>query len=1193
MSRQWTKGQKDAIKARGGTLLVSAAAGSGKTAVLVQRVLELLTDPDHPSDADRLLVVTFTRAAASEMSSRIEAEIARILEKDPGNPRMRRQQLLLPRAHISTIDSFCSDLVRENFYRLGVAPDFRILDGSEDSVLRSEAADEALREFYEKGDAAFYAFVEAFSSGRDDSGVAKTVNRLYDFVRSHPFPLSWMRDKASLYDTRLPAEKTDWGKTVLSFAEDAVEYCISVTGDSLARMAEDGKISAAYRDGYLSDLAGLKGLAAALRGGTWDGAASAFHNFTFQKLGSLRGYAGSALKNRLSDSRSEVKATVRKTAALFSPTGKQCREDIARTGPVIRKLFEVTKRFAEILSKMKKERRAVDFSDLEHLALRLLVRETDSGYERTQVAKELADSLDEIMVDEYQDTNETQDLIFRAVSREEKNLFLVGDVKQSIYRFRQAMPQIFLKRRRAWPIYDRKKNRYPACVVLDRNFRSRAGVTDAVNFVFRQLMSRKTGDLDYTKSEELVPAAEYPPDGGEAAELDVLDLSGSAGEQDAIEAECRLIAEKIRAFMDGRPRVLENGKQRPAGYRDFCILLRSANRPAHDYVRNLTAMGLPAWADTSGGFFEESEIGTALSLLRVIDNPMQDVPLLSVMMSPIYGFTADEMAGIRIKTRSGHLYPAVAAAAKEGGKAADFLFQIDEFRTLAATMPSDQLIRAVFEKTGYPDLVEAMPNGDLRLSNLRLLLEYAGKYEASGYHGLTGFLRFLDRMQQSRGDLAAASAVGGTADVVRVMSIHRAKGLEFPCCFLAGCSHRFNREKPAVLLHPELGLGIRLRGKNGVFYDTMPREAVALEIERDEMSEELRILYVAMTRAKEKLFLVTSLKDAKKTLAGLAPRLTDGPRLEPYTVRSASSISDWLLLCALRHPDGRALREAAGVPESAVLPAGERWKIDLIRPSSPAPPAAGKVAAAAAPDRKLMDRLSSALDYSYPYDGLKGVRAKVSASELAEKPFLSRYAASSRPAFLSERSLTASERGTALHAFLQFADYRRALGDMRGELHRLSAENFMTEAQAQAVDVSRARAFLSSPLAKRIVNSPHAEREFRFTVEIPAGRVSPGLPPGLRKEPVVLQGEADCVFEEGDGLVLVDYKTDRIADPAALWARYREQLDLYRFALEQCTGKKVRECLLYSFYLDAEVRRPSPGPRGSPENEPSSSTTTP
>ncbi|MCI1955940.1 MAG: helicase-exonuclease AddAB subunit AddA [Oscillospiraceae bacterium] len=1181
MTRNWTEGQLDAIRARGGTLLVSAAAGSGKTAVLVQRVIERITDPVHPADADRLLVVTFTKAAAAEMRGRISAEISRLLESRPFDSHLQRQQLLLSHAHISTIDSFCSDLVHQNFFRLGISPEVRILDESELSVLRSEAADETLEEFYEKDDPDFYDFVESFPSGRDDAGVAETVRRLYGFVRSHPFPERWLREKAALYENPGSAARTVWGRTILSFAEDAVAYCISVLKESLNLIDGDETVSAAYGDAFRADMAGLQALQGAVRSGDWDRALSAASNFSFHRLKSLRGRAGDPLKDKAMSARREVKTTIGKLADLFGAPDEQCREDVGRLCPIVNKLFEVTRRFSQVLDGKKAERRAADFSDLEHWTLRLLVKETPGGFERTPEAAELADSFDEIMVDEYQDTNETQDMIFRALSRDESNLFLVGDVKQSIYRFRQAMPQIFLRRRAEFQPYDRKINAYPACVVLGRNFRSRPGVTDAVNFVFRQLMSRQAGELDYTKSEELVPAADYPPNGEPDAELDILDLSGCE-EKDTVREESRRIAGLILQMTDGTPRITEKGALRPAVYRDFCVLLRSANRPAHDYVRELTALGIPAWADTAGGFFEAYEVGIALSLLRVVDNPVQDIPLLSVMMSPIYGFTADDMARIRLHDRSGRLYPAVAEAAKNGDTmAADFLDQMENFRMLSAAMPSDRLIRTVFEKTGFCDIVQAMPNGELRLANLRLLLEYAKKYEASGYNGLTGFLRFLDRLQRNSGDMSAASALTESANVVRVMSIHHSKGLEFPVCIVAGCARRFNRESPAVLLHPELGLGARLKGAYGARYNTMPRAAVALELERDDMSEELRVLYVAMTRAKEKLVLLASLKDAEKTLGRLASRLTREERIPPYVVRSASSIADWLLLCALRHPDGGSIRRLAGVSEDVVVPAKEPWKIRLIRPGEEEEPERqAETIPQAEPDTALEEQIAADLDYRYPYAGLNGVCAKAAASELAAREFSAEYAATSRPAFLSEKGLTPAERGTALHAYLQFADYRKALADPRAELHRLVEEKYLTEPQAQAVDLTHAEAFFGSPVMRRVLASPHFEREFRFTVEIPAGRIQPELASPLSGEAVILQGSVDLVFEEDGGLVLVDFKTDRTRDTRALWNRYREQLALYRFALERCTEKPVKQCLLYSFYLDREVTEGNSGSAG-------------
>lgn len=1172
--RKWTQSQKDAITARGGTLLVSAAAGSGKTAVLVQRVIERITDPEHPTDADRLLVVTFTKAAAAEMRSRIAAEISKLLEADPFNVTLRRQQILLTRAHISTIHSFCSDLIRENFYKLGISPDFRILEENEMNLLRSDAAAAALEEFYAQNDPVFLELADMFSSGRDDNRLIQTVFTLYDFVRSHPFPRRWLKEKASMYASGLPASQTVWGRTILSYAAEAVAYSISLTENSLSLMNEDPKIADAYGDAFRCDLAGLIALKEAADTGEWDKIAFQTKNFQFMRLKALRGYSDDPLKNKLTASRKEVQGTVKKLAELFCSDSEQCKAEIERLAPLVRKLFQVTERFGEILDGMKQERRAADFSDLEHYALKLLVRDTEDGFEPTEDAIELSSHFDEVMVDEYQDTNEAQDMIFRAVSRREENLFMVGDVKQSIYRFRQAMPQIFLRRRSQYPDYDRAADAYPACIVLDRNFRSRRGITEAVNFVFRQLMSRQTGELDYTKAEELEVGADYPPCEEPAAQLEIIDLSACDNEEETVTAESWHIAELIYQMTANGTTVTDKGKQRPVMYRDICILLRSANKYAQEYAKQLSALGIPAWADTAGGFFAAAEVGVAISLLRVIDNPMQDIPLLSVLMSPIYGFTPDDMADIRIPSRRTPLYLALVSSAQNGNeRASAFLRDIDAYRTLAATMPSDRLIRILYEKTGYLNLVQSMPNGELRLANLRLLLEYAKKYEASGYNGLSGFIRFIDRLQKNNADLAAASTISEAANVVKIMSIHRSKGLEFPVCILAGCARRFNKEKGDVFLHPSLGLGVKLKSENGLSrYTTMPREAVALELDRDEMSEELRILYVAMTRAKEKLIMVTAVKNAAKTLGKLATRLTAEKRIQPYVVRSASCISDWLLLCALRHPSGGRLRELAGALPGITAESGEPWSIHLIA-SQAAPEAVvqTQIAAPAAPDASLRAEIEKKLDFVYPFADLKGVQAKVAASDLAAREFSEQYATVSRPAFLSKSGLTPAERGTALHAYMQFADYQKAAQSPESELERLVAQGFLTREQGGAVDLERVRAFFQGPLAKRILASGHVMREYRFTVEISAGDLRPGLSENLKKEPVVLQGAVDCAFEENGALIIVDYKTDKTRNPAELWNRYREQLSLYRLAMEQCTGKKVGGCLLYSFSLNAAI----------------------
>ena len=1173
MARVWTKAQKDAISARDGTLLVSAAAGSGKTAVLVQRVIERLIDPDHPCDADRLLVVTFTNAAAAEMRQRIAEAIDRMLEEDPGNTRLQRQQILLPQAHISTIHSFCSELVREHFYQLGISPDFRISDSNEMDLLREEAMQQVMEDLYEQGEEDFRRLSDCFSNGRDDRRLFRLVNTLYDFVRSHPFPERWLEEKAAMYHPEGDAAHTLWGQTVLEYADSAILYAITLTQNALDLMEQDPKLDAAYRPAFSSDLAGLLSLQEAAQAKQWDTLSQRIRQFSFEKLKAVRGYKDDPLKGKISGNRDTVKKTLEKLSALFFASDEQCLEDIRRMAPIIERLLSAVKRFGDVLDACKAARRIADFGDLEHWALRLLVRPTQAGFVCTEVAQELSLQFDEVMVDEYQDTNEAQDMIFRAVSQQENNLFMVGDVKQSIYRFRQAMPEIFLRRKEAYPAYDDEKKEYPAKVILDKNFRSRSGVTGAVNFVFRQLMSRQMGEMAYSQEEELVPGADYPPRDIPDVSLHILDLSCEE-EQDMDVAEAGYIAGIISQMIENKFPVTENGRQRPVTYRDFCILIRNANNHAGVYAKELQLHGIPAWSDAAGAFFGTPEISVLLSFLRVIDNPVQDIPLLSILMSPIFGWSPDRLTEIRLGRQDGPLYFAVKQEAERGDESCkNFLRQMEEYRRLAAALPADRLIHHLYEQTGFLAMVQAMPEGELRLANLRLMMEYARTYEQSGYKGLSGFIRFIDRLEQQQSDLAPASILSESANVVRIMSIHRSKGLEFPVCILANCSRLFNKDRGEVLLHPTLGVGMKLWDDAMIRrYPTMPREAVALEIERAGMSEELRVLYVAMTRAKENLMMVTSLKNPARTLGKLAAQLSEAPEISPYVVRSASCFSDWILSCALRHPSGAKLREMAGALPGLMRPDENQWEIILGYPEGDFHQESAAAEEPNGPyDENLYEIWKTRLEYRYPAQELTGVPVKAAASELAGRQAHKEYAFTSRPAFLESQGMTAAEKGTALHAFIQFADYAKAAEDLSQELHRLVEKKFLTEEQAKAVDEKQAAGFFNSSLMKRMLRSPNLLREYRFTIWIPASDIQPEIPDAQAREPVLLQGAIDCAFEEDEGWVLVDYKTDRVKTADELAARYAAQLDLYAKALARCTGKPVRQRLLYSFVLGEAI----------------------
>lgn len=1170
--RNWTPEQKNAIEARGGTLLVSAAAGSGKTAVLVERVIQRLLDPADGCDADQLLVVTFTKAAAAEMRERISAAISARLAARPDDARLLRQQMLLPSAAICTIDSFCNDLVRENFHKLDLSPDYKILDASEITLLRSEAIDTVLEEFYQENDPAFAALLELVRKGRDDAELAQTVYRLYDYTQAYPFPEEWIESARALCRADLPEAENPWMAEIRAYIEQALAFALQTAQGALTLLEVEPALCKKYAPAFASDLSALSRVQQALGGG-WDTLCGALNGFKFMRMPNApKECADSPVKAAAKERRDQVKETVQKMQEAICATTAENEEDMACLSPLLNRLFDLTLRFSAEFARLKRERRAADFSDIEHMALSLLIERREGGLCRAPLAQELSDRYAEILVDEYQDTNEAQDLLFRMLSRAESNLFLVGDVKQSIYRFRQAMPEIFLNRREGLPPYAHEN--YPARITLGRNFRSRRGVTGMVNFLFSQLMSKPLGEMEYTAEEALVPAAAYPESPSPDCELHLLDAGDKGGDSAAV-YEARYIAARINEMLREGLTVQEGGEARPARRKDFCILLRGVKGRAELYVQELARCGVPAWAELSGGFFDTTEIRTMLSLLRILDNPLQDVPLLSVLFSPIYGFTPDEAAALREIRRHTPLYRCMTQAAKEGDeKCAAFLSQLSFLRRLSATLPAEALVRRLYEETGYPALVQAMDGAEQRAANLQLLLAYAAKYEAAGHQGLTGFIRLIDRLEEQQAQLSAASAVSESADVVRVMSIHKSKGLEFPVCILANCAGAFNQSgrSQRLLLHARLGAGLMRREEETLrLFSTIPHTAVRLATERSEQSEELRVLYVALTRAREKLLLVMTAKNPAQKLSALAAALDGQAAVPPFAVRSAKSYADWLLAAALRHPDAAPLRALIPEREIPLLEAD----FPLCAVVCPPPPEAEGGAAQAArelpPDPALEAEIRRRVEYVYPYAALSRSVAKRAASSLGGGELQFSTIGASRPSFMEKEGLTPAERGTALHKFMQFSDYARALENPAAEVERLVEKGFLSEAEGRAVDQKRVGAFFQSGLAQRMLQSETLLREYKFTFFLPAGECDEGLPETVAQERVLVQGIADCVFVEAGRLVIVDYKTDRVSDEAALAERYRAQLSVYRRALSECVGLPVGQTLLYSFHLGREI----------------------
>lgn len=1180
MGVKWTTDQQHAIECCKGSVLVSAAAGSGKTTVLVERVIRRLTDKDNPCSAEDLLIVTFTRAATAQMREKIGAAILKRLSEDPTDRHLRRQYMLLPFAKICTIDSFCNDLVRENFHALGISPDYSLLDNETAVIMKNDVCEAMLERAYEEdSDGSFSGLSDMMSSGSSDEDFAKLIIKMYDISTAYPFPDLWLDSLIEEY-SQPDINKSCWGGIIKKYVCDMLDYCVSSSNDMMTAMESDPIVADAYGAAVQSDI----NMYAELRekvNRDWDEALEAFNTVKYMGLGRVpKGYE-SETKNAVMTARKKLKDLLKKVPNIMCVSSGEHSEDVRLMCGPVTKLIELVKQFGREYSAEKDKMNSADFSDILHRALNLLaVSDGRGGYIKTDLARELSSHYVEILVDEYQDINEAQDMIFKAISADENNLFTVGDVKQSIYRFRQAMPEIFLRRRSTTHSFE--SGEYPLGITLGSNFRSRVGVTSCVNYIFRQLMSTEAGELEYDDSEALNAAAKYPERDTPDCELHVVTDKGNRA--DTLEAQARYVARYIdRTVREGKMLVTKGGALHPASYGDFCILLRTAKNVSSVYANALSERGIPVFSPETGGFFEAAEISFILSLLRVLDNPVQDIPLAAVMLSPLFGFSAGELADIRASAKerleageTEPLYRSVAASADEGDeKAAAFLKKIESLRRLSLTLSAGELVRRVCEETGFDAIAGAMPDGERRRLNIGLLCDYAEKYEAAGNLGLSGFIRFIDKVARTSGDLATAARPSENADIVRIMTVHQSKGLEFPICILADMQHAFNERDntESVLISSSAGLGMKRRTEDGIsVYDTASRRAAVITSERMGRSEEMRVLYVALTRAKENLIMVTSVPNPEKGLAKVAVECGIGERANPFAVLRMNNFSDLVLTALMRHPAADELRKLSGVDVPIFLPEKDRFKLKVVVSDSESfmTESANEQKIAAKP--VFFDEVCERLDYSDPRSVLSSVPAKRAASDGSERGINREYFASSRPAFMSSGGLTPAQRGTATHKFMQFSDYAAARADIESELARLVDGGFLSEDEGKAVNVSAAKRFFMSSLAERIFASDNVMREKKFAALFPAKFFYPELTGEAAEEKIVVQGIADCVFVEDGKLVIVDYKTDTGVDAEALLDRYSAQLGIYREALSQALGMPVKETLLYSFFMNSTVK---------------------
>ena len=1184
--------QQAAVDSRGGGLLVSAAAGSGKTRVLVERLLARVEG--EGIDIDRFLVITYTKAAAAELRGRIVEELSARLAEHPGDGHLRRQTTLVYKAQISTIHSFCAQLLRECGHLLDVNPDFRLCDEGEAGVLMLRALNDVMDTRYEglAPESDFAQLVDAMSAGRDDSRLMQIVLDVRGRVQAHPDPAAWLdgQERVFALEGVEDAGETPWGRLLLEDARRQGEYWLGRMARALELCALDGAVDANYGGTISATIDGLRAFLAGTRTG-WDEAAAALP-IPFPRAGSKKGTQAPELAEQVKAIRAACKKRMDKLAEWFTDSSADLLADLRAVHPAVRGLFALVKDFEAAYAAEKERRGLLDFADLEHLAVKLL---TGPDGAPTPLADQWGARYEEIMVDEYQDTNQVQNAIFSALSRGGRNLFLVGDVKQSIYRFRLADPTIFLTKYRAFKPCAEAAEGEERRVVLSRNFRSRPEVLAGVNYLFYNIMSTEFGEMDYTPEEALYPGAPVPEDGRCAVELDALDCSaGEDGEsedgtgkpaRDLLEA--RFAARRIRTLLDdGFPVSDGAGGRRPARAADVVILLRSPGTVLHHYARALGELDLPWEADGGGDFFAATEVNVALSLLEVADNPRQDVPLISVLRSPVYGFSADRLAQIRAGSPGTDFYDALCADPGEDSRA--FLAELAELRFEAGDRGSHELIWRIYDRTNLLGIFGAMDEGEARQSNLLALAELARRFEGAGHKGLFGFLSYLTRLRANGANLALP-APGREGGGVRIMSIHRSKGLEFPVVLLCGLARRLNREdmNRPILFHPQLGVGPkRLDAERGVEYPTLARRAVARQLEREMMAEELRLLYVAMTRAKEKLILSCALTRGGEDLAKLAPDASCP--VDPQVLLGCQSVGQWVLLPAICRPEAQALRSAAGAEvEQNGTDLGPAWDVRFVDAAPFARPPERRERTMGETARRSEETagLAGRLGWRYPHQGDVDLPSKLTATQLKGRALDGEVEEESvrpprpmtfrRPRFAAEElGLTPAERGTALHLVMQYIDFARtdSVEQISGEIARLVEGQFITPQQGEAVRPERIAAFFASSLGRELKGAPTLRREFKFSLLVRAADYDPRAGEG---EQVLLQGVVDCYFETPEGLAVVDFKTDRVTERTvqARAEAYRPQLEAYSRALEAMTGRPVIRRALWFFALDRAVEQ--------------------
>ncbi|MBR5233088.1 MAG: helicase-exonuclease AddAB subunit AddA [Clostridia bacterium] len=1162
--RIWTKEQNDAITSRGGTLLLSAAAGSGKTAVLVERIIKLMTEGSEPVSPENLLVVTFTNAAAAEMRTRINNSVDKLISENPSDSFLRNVRMKLPEAKITTMDSFCMGLVREHFHIAEIEPDFTMLDNSEAQILISEAMNAMYEKMCTENPEVYDILNSATSYYGDDESLSGKILRLYNYSLSHPFPDLWLDSIQAMYDYDGDITQSVWGKIILEEIKRTADYSLSLVKDALSIITADEVLENHYRDTYEATLLSLEKAIDIINYGGWDEIYNCLQSFSFlSPARAPRGYGKDPIKLAAESNYKLAEKLMGECSKSICTDSQGNASDMAILRPVIKGLIDAVRDFRTNYNELKKARNSYTFTDIMHKTLSLLIKAENGEIRKTALAYDLQQTYREILIDEYQDTNEAQDMLFATLSRNNTNMFMVGDVKQSIYRFRLAMPEIFVKKSREYHDFDNEN--YPARIILGRNFRSRKGVLDNINFLFRNIMSDYVGEMEYTDRDALYYGEGYDEDTEPAVELRLLRTKSR-------ETEARYIASLIRKMIDEGATVYENKQRRKAVYSDFCILLRSTSGKTGIYEEALKELNIPVSCEKKSGLFSCVETGIFLSLLKTINNPTDDVALLTVMFSPLYGFTADDAAEVKLYGKKKNLYSCLKDASADIKKAKTLLDDLSYYRKTAAVMPVDTFIRTLLDTTGYMSVVSALENGETKKLNLLMLCSIASDFVSKGGTDLGRFIRYVNKITSNGEDISAASDASANSSAVKILSIHKSKGLEFPFIILADCAKSFNKNDTSaeMIISSDAGVGIKItNGERFQSYTTLGHRAARLAVKRSTSSEEMRILYVAMTRAREKFIAVGSVTKPEDAVSK-AVNAYSGSSISPCAVLNADSYLKWLLMGYITHPDMRPLTEQLSfLSVSDFKNADSRLKVVIDEPEETESEETDEEIHNTLPDEAIIELIREKVSFVYPYDIPSSARPKKIASDFEEKRFNAEHFAKTKPDFMHDKKLTPAQQGTANHLFLQNLDFTAE--SIEAELMRMRNQGLLTEKQADAIRTDKVKAFIRSDIFARIKNAEKVMREKEFTVQIKLGDIDSTVADNVKDEKFLVLGKADLVFIENNEAVVVDYKTDRRKTENDFIAAYAGQLDMYRRAMEQILDIPVKETLIYSLELEKTI----------------------